>query len=144
VIDYLYELWWDRKAACYNTSSQKYPWYGARGITMYQPWIHDVQAFKDWIITNIGERPDGLTLDRIENDKGYEPGNLRWATMQEQALNRRVGIQPTNTGEPHISYVANPKKGKPFYVVKNANGYVGTKRALAEAITLRDEHEHSS
>lgn len=135
--DYLYELWWDRKSACYNPDSQKYQWYGARGIDIYPEWLEDVQVFKDWIIANIGPRPDGLTLDRIDNDKGYEPGNLRWASMQDQALNRRQGIQPTNTGERNISYVAHPKRGKPFYVVKNSAGYVGTRHTLAEAISLR-------
>lgn len=136
--DYLYELWWDRKTACYNSDSQKYSWYGARGITMHQPWLENYEVFKLWILTNLGQRPDGFTLDRVNNDEGYRPGNLRWATMQDQALNRRTGVQPTNTGEPHISYVANPKRGKPFYVIKNSAGYVGTRYSLAEAISLRN------
>lgn len=142
--DYLYGTWYDRKKACYDPDSQKYQWYGARGITMYEPWIDDVEAFKTWIIANIGERPENHTLDRIDNDKGYEPGNLRWATMDIQANNRRQGIQPTNTGERHISYISNPKRGKPFYVIKNSIGYVGTRRSLEAAIQLRNFHENNS
>lgn len=139
---YYYSLWQDRKVKCYNGNHKDYKYYGGRGILMYEPWINDFEAFKQWILTNLGSRPEGLTMDRMDNDKGYEPGNLRWATQQVQADNRRASVQPTNTGEPFISFIANPKKGKPFYRVRHSDGsggYKGVARSLVEAIELRDD-----
>ena len=77
------------KTRCYNSSHPTFKWYGARGIKMHESWIHDYQAFQDWILANLGQRPDGLTLDRRDNDGDYAPGNLRWATKSEQSFNQR-------------------------------------------------------
>jgi hypothetical protein len=58
--------------------------YERRGITVCDRWRNSFEAF----LTDMGERPEGLTLERVENDKGYEPGNCQWATIKEQANNR--------------------------------------------------------
>jgi len=77
------------KQRCLNKNAERYADYGGRGITIHKEWMNDFTAFMNYIVSAIGERPEGYTLDRIDNDKGYEPNNLRWATYSEQNFNRR-------------------------------------------------------
>lgn len=56
---------------------------------MHEEWRSDFRAFSAWIEENLGGRPDGHSLDRIDNDGNYEPGNLRWATKSQQSSNKR-------------------------------------------------------
>lgn len=73
---------------CYDSKNHHYPNYGARGISVYSPW-HDRATFEVNLKSEIGPRPAGKSLDRVDNSKNYEPGNLRWATPAEQSANRR-------------------------------------------------------
>lgn len=84
----LYKTWRGMMQRCYTESHIGYPNYGGRGIAVCDEW-HDVTTFIDWIERNLGQRPAGCTLDRIDNDRGYEPGNLQWSTARDQTLNRR-------------------------------------------------------
>lgn len=77
--------WQLAKQRCYNKSGANYVNYGGRGIKMHHSWIHDVSAF----IRDMGPRPRGYTLDRINNDGDYAPGNCRWATRTQQNNNNR-------------------------------------------------------
>lgn len=80
---------------CYDAESVAFPWYGGRGITVHERW-HDLATFVADIEADIGPRPEGrylsgtplYSLDRIDPDGNYEPGNLRWATAKEQRANR--------------------------------------------------------
>jgi len=85
----LYDTWKSMMHRCLVESDPKFRNYGGRGITVCAEW-HDVRNFVAWIDANLGPRPKGMTLDRIDNESGnYEPGNVRWATGSEQNLNQR-------------------------------------------------------
>jgi len=95
----LYRTWRNMLARCRNPNSKDYPNYGARGITI-SPEFDVVTAFIEYVMENLGEKPGpGYTIDRIDNDKGYEPGNLRWATSVEQTRKRRNTLYLTLCGE---------------------------------------------
>lgn len=82
----LYRAWAGMKNRCLNTNYDRYSDWGGRGITVYPEWVTSFDAFA----AAVGPHPGmGWTLDRIDNDGNYEPGNVRWATHKMQALNRR-------------------------------------------------------
>lgn len=88
---------WDSMISrCTRPYVNNYQNYGGRGITVCERWM----KFENFL-ADMGERPEGLTLERIENDKGYEPGNCKWATWEEQASNRRntVMVIAPDTGK---------------------------------------------
>jgi hypothetical protein len=69
---------------CSRTNHPAFHRYGGRGITVCQRWRESFWAF----VEDMGERPAGASIERIDNDKGYEPGNCKWATSKEQQRNR--------------------------------------------------------
>lgn len=80
---------------CYCPWLRAYPNYGARGITVCDRWLHSFKNFID----DMGIRPEGMTLDRIDNNGNYEPGNCRWATHFEQNNNTRANRRIEVFGE---------------------------------------------
>lgn len=81
--------WRDAKRRCTNPNCKKWERYGGRGITMCDEWMNSFEQF----FAYIGPKPTSQhSLDRIDNDGNYEPGNVRWATKQEQARNTGVGV----------------------------------------------------
>jgi hypothetical protein len=84
----LYPTWSNMKQRCYNPNRPDYERYGKRGITVCDTWINDFWAF----VKDMGDRPKGYSLERIDNSKGYSPDNCRWASTQEQSENKRNNI----------------------------------------------------
>lgn len=81
----LFGIWSHMISRCHNPNDRSYPRYGARGTQVCQRWRENYHAFE----FDMGPRPDGMSIDRIDNDKGYEPANCRWATDETQGRNRR-------------------------------------------------------
>ena len=79
-----YRSWASMKSRCFSKTNRRYRDYGGRGITVCDRWKNSFEAF----YLDMGPRPPGVSLDRIDVNGNYEPGNCRWATMIEQNNNR--------------------------------------------------------
>lgn len=125
----LYQVWLNMRNKCTNPNHDRYKWYGARGIKVCERW-NDFPTFRD----DLGEPPnDGqkYTLDRIDTNGDYEPGNVRWATWTQQANNKRnnrlvtlldgrtmsVAQAAKATGIKRVTINARLKLGWPDYMV---------------------------
>ena len=83
-----YSSWVSMRGRCKYPGVRSFEHYGGRGIEVCERW----QVFENFL-ADLGVRPKGKTLDRIDSDGNYEPGNVRWATLQEQAGNKRGAIR---------------------------------------------------
>lgn len=93
----LYNTWMSMKDRCRNPNNRQWNDYGGRGITVCDRWKTNFHAF----VEDMGPRPVGYSLDRIDNDGNYEPGNCRWASRQEQQLNQRRAVYVVVEGKKH-------------------------------------------
>lgn len=81
-------IWISMLGRCYYECNPSYPHYGGRGIRVHRRWF-DLLEFSAYIDKELGPRPSGCSIDRLNNDRGYVPGNIRWASSKQQARNRR-------------------------------------------------------
>lgn len=93
----LFGLWETMRTRCNNKNRDKYMDYGGRGITVCDEWNNSAEAFCEWALSN-GYK-DGLQIDRIDNNKGYEPSNCRFVTPKQNSRNRRNTVYLTVNGE---------------------------------------------
>jgi hypothetical protein len=91
--DYLQHTWRNVTTRCHNPNTVLFYYYGGRGIDVCPQWRNDAEAFIRDILSLIGPRPsEDHSIDRKDNNRGYYPDNVRWATFSEQAQNRRPKI----------------------------------------------------
>lgn len=91
----IYHVWLDVKNRCNNQHYKRYSDWGGRGITVCKEWQDSFTKFYEYVSKLPNYEKAGYSLDRIDNDSGYMPGNVRWATPSEQNLNKRVTIKIT-------------------------------------------------
>lgn len=138
-----YRTWANMKARCFNKNNPTYKYYGARGIKVCERWL-DYRNF----LADMGMKPTPkMTIERVDNDGDYEPGNCRWATRSEQYLNRRnhnqfslgnvdtleyrkAKIIPGKTG---TTWHKEAKKWQAFISVNSKNIYLGLFATRKEA-----------
>jgi len=92
-----YQIWHSMKARCTNPLAANFQWYGGRGISVCESWLESFEAFHH----DMGDRPPGRSLDRIDNNGPYSPENCRWASKETQNGNRRSNRILTYLGETH-------------------------------------------
>ena len=90
-----YKSWQAMKSRCTLPSCAGYEYYGGRGISVCKEWLESFDKF----LTDMGERPEGCTLDRVDVNGNYEPSNCRWATARKQSNNRRNNKRIQYKGE---------------------------------------------
>lgn len=124
------------KSRCYNKNHMTYKSYGGRGILMCDEWLNDNKVFFKWALYN-GYK-DNLSIDRIDNDKGYSPDNCRWISLSEQQKNRRnykMGkLSPCQVLEIYHSNLSGPKIAK-LYGVSHRTVYLIKKKQIWLDIT---------
>lgn len=92
-------MWCGIKERCTNPNADNYQWYGGRNITICDEW-KTFTNFYEWAVSH-GWQP-GLSIDRIDNSKGYSPDNCRFINHQEQCRNRRSNVSVTVDGVTHL------------------------------------------
>ncbi len=132
----LYPVWYAMKQRCTNPKYKSYSNYGGRGITICEEWL-DVKNFIEWSKSS-GWR-EGLSVDRIDNDKGYSPENCRWVDRTTQNINQR--IKKTNTsGFVGVNCEIRSCKWVARVSMNNNRIYIGSFKTIEEAVQARDNY----
>lgn len=94
----VYQTWANMKARCRNPNATGWPDYGGRGISICERWLNSFEAFAK----DMGPRPDGYVLDRIDNNGNYTPENCRWIDRVTSQRNRRACVRVVIDGTEHM------------------------------------------
>ena len=146
-----YRAWRSMIDRCVNARHPAFSYYGGRGIVVCEQWLHgdSIRSGFVYFVLDIGIRPDAsLSLDRIDNSKGYEPSNCRWATRVEQSRNRRPYVtraRRKNIGGTSTRYVGVNKRTdcnrwRARIAVGGKQRTIGTFQSAISAAFARDEY----
>lgn len=125
---------------CYNPKHEAYERYAGRGIAVCERW-RDFRNFR----VDMGVRPKGLTLERVDNDKGYEPGNCEWRTPKEQANNRRDNLYLSFQDKAqHVSAWAQETGISVRLITKRLSNGWSVERALTEPTHIEKRNHRIS
>lgn len=130
-----YVVWSGMKERCLNPSNTTFADYGGRGITICARWLDSFESF----FADMGPRPPGTSINRIDNNGNYEPGNCRWATPKEQAGNTRRSIIVDWQGERMTVAECARREGLPYTKLLRAvkRDRLPIAEAVAKAHTTR-------
>lgn len=139
----LYHVWWGMITRCHDEKSAGFVWYGARGITVCDEWrrtsraakLGSVEGFRQFL-RDMGERPKGMTIDRIDNNLGYFPGNCRWATHAQQANNKRSNKRVVVHGVSHTISEWGQLIGRPGWEQRARKYQLPLEVALARLVAV--------
>lgn len=109
----VYRVWAAMVQRCTNPNNKQFKDYGGRGISICDRWLRDAAAF----ISDMGTRPEGCQIERIDNDGNYEPRNCKWATVDRQVRNKRNNVWVEIKGERMILQDWCKRIGIPFRTV---------------------------
>jgi len=132
----LYNTWATMKRRCDNPNHISYKNYGGRGIKVCSRWL-GTDGFTNFL-TDMGERPDGHTIDRIDNDKDYSPKNCKWSSRKEQLFNRRMRSDNTS-GVEGVRWVKRDKYWLARIKVDGKEHYLGGFPTKEQAIEARKQ-----
>lgn len=138
----LYQTWNSMLSRCNNKLSPAFEYYGGRGIRVCKRW----DCFETGLaafIEDMGERPEGTTLDRRDNDKGYTPENCRWATKRDQAFNRRKP-KSNKTGIVGVSYSKKERKYKAQFGRESLGYFDNIEDGLRVRLEAENKHKQRS
>lgn len=136
----LHKEWRGILHRCKNQSASHYEYYGGKGITVCEQWVNNFVNFYNWAINNGYD--DSLTLDRIDNNKGYSPYNCRWVTHKINCRNRglRKGNKTGYTGVAERK-IKSGVRYRAFIVIDNQNISLGHYDTIEEAYNARKKAE---